>query len=67
MSATPKKDRDHVRALVDELAWLKDHAQRRPSSWAYGRIAAIEGLLAAHREAVAWVEAQAIIAAFRRG
>lgn len=67
MSTIPQKDQVHVRALVDELSWLKDQVQRQPSPWAYGRIAAIEGLLAAHREAAAWVETQEIIAKFRRG
>lgn len=59
-------DRD-VRALIAELSWLRQHVQCQPSSWAHGRIAAIEGLLAAHREALAWAEAQAIIAKCRGG
>lgn len=67
MNATNKEDPHQMHALVDELSRLRDQIQRQPSPWAYSRIAAIEGILAAHREAAAWVEAQEIIAKLRRG
>lgn len=64
---TIPEDKDQVRALIEELSRLKEQIRRQPSSWALGRIAAIEGLLAAHREAAAWVETRAIIAKCRGG
>lgn len=67
VSTLPKKEQMHVRALADELAWLRDQVQRQPSPWVYERIAAVEGRLAAHREEAAWAETQKIVARFRRG
>jgi hypothetical protein len=60
-------DNENVRALAEELHWLKQQVRRHPTHWAYSRIAEIEGLLAAYREEVAWVETQKVIKKLQAG
>ena len=56
---------ENVQALTNELNWLKLEIQRKPTPWAYSRIAEIEGILAAHREESAWETTHKIIKNFR--
>ena len=51
--------------LVGELRCLKRQAQMDPSNWVFGRIAELEGLLAATKEKAAWETAGNLLAKFR--
>jgi hypothetical protein len=54
---------DTIRGLSAQLAWLKAEAARRPAPWVLSHIAQLEGVLAAERARLAWLETQRI---FRR-
>jgi hypothetical protein len=63
-SAMSEQTLEQIRRLNDELRWLKVEVRRKPTHWAYSRIAEVEGMLAACREDTAWEETRTILKRF---